>query len=258
MVDILVLNFKRPEETLLCLRSIRKFAKFKHRVILYNNGGDDYNEIFKAYQDGLIDKLIFNKENEGEGYGCIELYNNCKTKYSFFIENDCEMICEISEYHISNFINEIESERCSSIDLTGGICGQNIYSGRAFFINTDFYKSIRKCDESGVYGGPGPYNKTPPIEHFIQKFFRDNDLKVSHTNRILKENGKWSVREIGDGLYKHRTDTQQFYILKKPSYKTEEYPPFSDIEWDIVINGGWKDGDIPEKWKIHSFRFWPD
>ena len=258
MTDILILNFNRPEETKLCLEGIKKYAKFEHRVILFNNGGDDSDTLYSFYKDGLIDKLIINKINEGEGFGCVELYNNCNSEFSFFIENDCELITEINEEHINKFIYVLEYGGFNCIDLTGGICGENVYSGRVFFIKTEFYKSIKKCDENGIYGGPGPYNDTPPLEHYIQKYFKDNNLKVAHTNKIYKENGKWSVREIGDGMYKHRTDTQAFYILRKPTYRTPEYPPFNDREWEKVINGEWNDGDIPEKWKPHSFKYWAD
>lgn len=257
MVDILILNFNRPTETKLCLEAIKKFALFEHRVILFNNGGDDFEEIFNFYRDGLIDKLIFNKKNEGEGFGCVELYQNCRSKYSFFIENDCELTVPITEESISEFIRAIESG-IACIDLTGGICGENVYSGRVFFIETNFYKSIKKCDENGIYGGPGPFNDVPPLEHFIQKFFKDNNYQVAHTGRIYKENGKWSVREIGDGMYKHRTDTQAFYILRKPTYKTKEYPPFDDEEWNLALSGKWIDGTIPNKWAAHSFTFWKD
>lgn len=258
MIDILVLNYNRPDETKLCLESLKANAQFEHRVIVYNNGGTDFDQIFSFYKDGLIDKLIFNKVNEGEGFGCVEMYNNCKSKFSFFIENDCELLYPITQENIDEFIHVLDNGMASCIDLTGGICGKNIYSGRVFFINTEFYKSIKKCDENGIYGGPGPYNDTPPLEHYIQKYFKDNNLNVVHTPKIIKENGKWSVREIGDGIYKHRTDTQQFYILKQPTYPTKEYPPFNENEWKKVIAGEWKDGDIPEKWQPHSFKFWED
>ena len=120
----------------------------------------------------------------------------------------------------------------------------------------EFYNSIKK-DVDGLYGGPGPYNNVRYLESFINEHFTANYLKVFHISGLIKDNGKWSFREIGDGLYKHRTDTKEFHVLKTPTYITEEYPPFNkEIEWPKVLRGEWVNGDIPELWKKHSFKYW--
>jgi hypothetical protein len=47
------------------------------------------------------------------------------------------------------------------------------------------------------------------------------------------------------------------YIIKTPTYMTEEYPPFDkDLEWPNVLAGKWIDGEIPLKWKNLSFQYW--
>jgi hypothetical protein len=254
MIDILVINFNRPAETRLCLEAIKKFALFENRVILFNNGGNDPAEIFRSYQEGLIDKLVINKINEGEGFGCIELYNNCKSKYSFFIENDCELLYPITQDNINSFIYTLEYGGASCIDLTGGICGENTYSGRVFFMNTEFYKSIKKCDENGIYGGPGPYSDVPPLENFIQKYFKENNLKVAHTSKIYKENGCYAVRENKDGSqYIHRCDTQQLKVLVYPTERAA-HPPWNDEEWkDVLEKKYWPAWKIPTNDKKNSF-----
>jgi hypothetical protein len=253
MTNILVLNYNRPEETLLCLNSIEKYAKFEHKVILLNNGISDIDRIIEYLKWKLIDKLIINRRNMGGGFGTVELFNNSDTDYSLFIECDCELAVELNQSHINQFVSSNDIYSC--VDLTGGISGKNIYSGRSFFINTKFYNSIKK-DVDGLYGGPGPFNHIRYLESFIQEYFKSNDLYVAHVSGLIKDNGKWSIREVGDGIYRHRTDTKQFYIDKIPTYKTLEYPPFNDSEWEKALKGQWIDGNIPEQWKPHSFEFW--
>ena len=61
---------------------------------------------------------------------------------------------------------------------------------------------------------------------------------------------------MGDGIYKHSTDEKKLFIIKKPTYKTSVYPPLNNEEWNLVLNGDWIDGTIPEEWKNHSFKIW--
>lgn len=255
-ISILVSDFLKPEESKLCLESIKKFITTEHEVIFLSNSGlEDY--VLDFYKSGLIDRLIINKKNSGGGNAAVDLFAVCNNHYSLFLQNDQELIREISPNHIENFI-QLLNNGYSCIDLAGAVGGQNIYSERLHFINVDFYNSIYK-GEKGAVGGPGPFNFNKYSEGWIQEYFKNNNLKIAHLGSYVKDNGVWSVREIGDGLYRHRCDTKQFYVLKIPTYITTEYPPFDlEIEWPKVLKGEWRDGDIPLKWQPHSFRVWPD
>ena len=254
-VSILVLDYSRPQETKLCLESIKNNCLINHEVIYCCNGGENQSYANQFYKDGLVDKLLVNKNNNGGGFGTVQLINNSFNKYILWIECDCEIAYKLDGELLNKFIHALNNGY-SCIDLTGGICGRNNHSGRCFFMEREFYNSIKK-DVNGLYGGPGPYNHVKYLEAFINEYFKANNLNVAHIN-FIKDNGKWSVREIGDGIYRHRTDTKILEIIKKPTYKTEEYPPFSDTEWQIALKGEWINGTIPEKWKIHSFKYWGD
>jgi len=262
MVNILVLNYARPAETEKCLKSIKEFCLFEHQVILLNNGKHDFERVFNFQAEKLADQILHTTENKGGGFGTVELFErfvNDNSEYSLWIECDCEIAGPISQEAVNSWINFLETntDNVKCIDLTGGICGQNIYSGRSFFINTEFYNSINKfeLDENGekVYGGPGPYNHIKYLEQFIQEEFKEKGYKVAHV-RAIKDNGYSSVRENPDGSqYIHQPDRKGLKVLKYPKVKYM-YPKWTDEEWDYVLKGGkWNDWDIPEQEKNHSF-----
>jgi hypothetical protein len=256
-VSILVLDYSKPAESKLLLNSIKQGCQFDYELIYLSNGGEQ-SYVFDYYKEGLIDKLILNKKNNGCGNGTVQLFDACETDYAFYIQNDQILNTYITQKHIEDFIgilnNRYYNYRC--IDLAGAQAGKNKYSERAHFIDVNFYKSIYK-GEKGQFAGPGPYNHKKYVEQHIQEYFEKNRCQVYHTIPMFIDNGKWSIREIGDGLYKHRADTKQLYILKKPSYITEVYPPFDkELEWPKVLAGEWVDGDIPIAWQKHSFKCW--
>jgi hypothetical protein len=257
-LSICVLDFERPEESSKCLKSIKRFVKVDHEVVFCCNGSQNPEYAWDFYKQGLIDKLIINKFGNGGGFGTAQTINSIFNKYFLWIECDCEIRAELNNQNLSIILNALESEEYTSIDLTGGISGRGIFSGRSFIMDRQFFNSIHKT-ENGLIGGPGPYNHVRYIESFIQEHFEVNNLKVGHADGFLIDNGKWSIREIGDGKYKHRCDTKAFYILKSPTYITEEYPPFDkELEWPKVLKGEWINGDVPLKWKPHSFIYWKD
>ncbi len=86
-VSILVLDFMRPVESELCLQSLKQNLKFKAPIIYLSNGGDqDY--VWDFYKNGLIDKLILNKENTGLGFGTTDLFKICDTEYAIYVQCD--------------------------------------------------------------------------------------------------------------------------------------------------------------------------
>ena len=206
----------------------------------------------------MIDKLIVNKKNNGCGNGTVQLFDACETDFCFYLQNDQILNTFITQKHIDEFINILNNRyynyRC--IDLAGAQAGKNKYSERAHFIDVNFYKSIYK-GEKGLYGGPGCHNDKKYVEQHIQEYFEQNHCQVYHTIPMFIDNGKTSIREIGDGKYIHTCDTKVLKVLKKPTYKTEVYPPLNDQEWADVIAGNWPlEGKIPEQWIKHSFKVW--
>ncbi len=253
MVNICVLNFERALQSKVCLESIKLNCKFDHRVIFYNNGGSDADVIYGYYKEGLIDKLILDKVNLGGGQTA-EVINNSLTDYTLWIECDCAIAHELDQTHIDKLIELLTSGGFSCIDLTGGICGPNVYSGRSFFINTALYKSIKK-DVHGKFGGPGIHSDIPYLEYFIQQYFKDNDLKVAHIRNLLIDNGFNSIRENKDGsLWMHEPDSKKLTLIKGPVKERAIYPFFSDAEWEEVLTTQtWEAGRIPENEKANSF-----
>jgi len=252
-ISYLILDYQKPEESKVCLESIHKNSKFDYQVIYLSNGGEqDY--VLDYYKAGLIDKLILNKKNSGSGCATVDLYNICDTNYAFYVQNDQELIAEIRSQDVEFMIDMLRHEY-SCIDLAGAQAGINRFSERVSLMNVKFYNQIPKLS----VGGPGPLNFCKYLEQVVQEYFAENNLKIMHCQPAFKDNGKWSIREIGDGIYKHRCDTKVLQVLKRPTYKTEVYPPFTDQEWQIVLNGGWPtEGQIPENWKQHSFVAWND
>lgn len=251
----LILDFKKPEETRICLESIRARAKFPHLIHYLDNGSnEDY--VWELKKSGLIDVLISNVKNTGCGNGMEQLYQSCQTDYCFMVQNDQFLAAELSEYHYGQLVDLIEKQKFGYVDLAGAQAGPGNYSDRAGFFKRDFYLSIPKGKKFQL-GGPGPFNHLTYSEQYIQEYFKANNLKVAHIQPVFGDNGKISIREMGDGLYWHRCDTKLLKILKAPTYRTEVFPAFTDSEWEEAIGGRWpEEGKIPEMWKEHSFVVW--
>lgn len=251
-VSYLVLDFNRPEEGENLLLSLKKFANHSKEIVYLCNGGEsDY--AFEFYKRGLIDVLILKKDGDGGGFGQTDLWRFCKTSYAFFVQVDHVLTQEITEENIQWFIKLLDNYDC--IDLNGDQSNCGGWTDRAHFMKTEFFNSLGPFPNFGPGLDNGKWN-----EQHLQEKFRDNKYKIAHVRgRMFADAGKWSVREAGDGLYKHRCDTKMMYILKKPTYKTEVYPPFNEAEWREALTGNWPaEGKIPEQWKQHSFIYWKD
>ncbi len=256
-VSILILDFNRPEDGRNLLLSLKKFANFDKEIVYMCNGGEsDY--AYSFYKEGLIDTLIIKKNGDGGGYGQTDLFRYCKTKFAFFIQVDHILSQPINQCDIDYFIHLLNNGfKC--IDLNGDQSNKDIWTDRAHFIDVAFFNNLSPFPNFGPGLDDGKWN-----EQHLQEKFKENNYKIAHVHNMIgrvlfKDCGKWSVRQAGDGLYKHRCDTKQIYILKKPTYITEVYPPFhKELEWPKVLNGEWKDGDIPIGWQKHSFKVWND
>jgi len=253
-VSFLVLDFRKELETYDCLASIKKRALFPHKIIYLDNGGFDEKYPHELYKDELCDVLIRKKNGMGGGYGQTDLTRFCDTEYFFFVQNDQKLITNIHQENIDFFI-KLLNDGYHCIDLNGDQSRKNMWTDRAHFMKTSFFNSLGPFPN----GGPG-LDDIPWNEEYLSNKFRDNDYKIAHIQPLLfMDCGKWSVREAGDGIFRHRCDTKIMFVDKVPSYKTNVYPPLNDLEWDEIFSGNWpKEGKIPEEWEKHSFVYWKD
>jgi len=255
MVSFLVLNYNRPKETELCLKSIRKFTKFDHEIVLLNNGGEDHAAIFSFFNQGLIDKLILRKKNSGCGLGTRELLNdfNLDNDYIIYVQCDQFMVREFSLNEL-NYYKEslIANQSFGHVDLAGNQ-GNGRYSERAHLTSKKFYNSIPNSK-----GGPGPYANELWTEESIQNFYKQNNLKFFVAKLLFADNGKISIREYPcGGRLTQYTDTKQVFI-DIPIKSRIDFPnvKLTDQEWDSILNGTWIDGTVPEGHKNNSFLCW--
>ncbi len=259
-VTFLVLDFRKEAETRTCLESIRRHAKLPHKTVLLDNGADPLtNYPGDLYREGLCDVLIRKRDGRGGGFGQTDLFRWCDTRYAIFVQNDQELLCDIDEVVFAQLTSLFRPDGSISgayqcIDLNGDQSHKGIWTDRAHLIDTAFFNSLAPFPN----GGPGN-DAVPWNEAYLQQVFAERGYQIAHIRPALfADCGKWSVREAGDGLYRHRCDTKQLWIERQPTYRTEVYPPFTDSEWADVLAGRWVGGTIPEQWKAHSFTHWRD
>jgi hypothetical protein len=251
--NILILDYNRPKESELCLWSIKKHAKFNHKIIYLSNGGEqDY--AYSFYKNGLIDKLVLRKNNSGCGLGTRELFNDFDLNSEFVIYVQCDqyMVRDLSESEILMYKNNIKDD-ILYIDLAANQGGGR-YSERAHFINKNTYNRIPNS-----IGGPGPFANEKWTEESIQNYMKDNNLKfLSASPIVFADNGKYSIREYpcGGQLLMY-TDTKQVFIIK-PIKKKIDFINISltEEEWDQILNNKWINGTIPINHRNNTFKVW--
>ena len=253
-ISYLVLDYSKPLESRNALESIRRHAKHDHQIIFLSNGGDQ-SYVWKLYEDGLIDRLIVNKVNVGLGYGTETLFAVSDTDFSLYFQNDQELIVDLTNDNINYLIETIKNNpSIGAIGLAGIPCGINKYSERAHLIKTSFYNSIPK-----THGGCGPFNHLKYNEQAVQEYFDANGLLfMTLATPIVKDCGKYTIRELPDGsIVKMRTDTKAVKWLKSPT-KPYMFPEMNEKEWELSISGKWADWTIPESYRAGSFNCWGD
>lgn len=249
-----VLDFNKEAETRACLESLRAHIRVPHKIVLLDNGGDASatypNDL---YQAGLCDVLIRKRVGGGGGAGQTDLFRWCDTPLSLFCQNDQIMVDDLDEARLARFSAMLDGQfRC--IDLNGDQSSRGVWTDRAHLIKTDFFNSLAPFPNGGPGDDAAKWN-----EQYLQETFAARGYQIAHIRPALfADCGKWSVREAGDGLFRHRCDSKQIWILRQPTYRTEVYPPFSESEWQLALAGKWVDGTIPEAWRPHSFEHWKD
>lgn len=254
MIDYLVLNFNRLDETRLCLKSIRENTCFDHKIILLNNGGNDSSQMLSFQKEGLIDYLILNKENEGLGCGTSSLFRFSSSDYVIYFQNDQVLGRNFSEDELNSIKSlMVENDKIGSVSIAGDT-NHGLYSERAHVISKKFYNTFPPLGK----GGAGPFAHLPWHEEIIQKFYKDNGF-IHHVwkNQLVADNGCYSVRQNPDGsIWKHRTDTKELALISGEPKNRFCYPKFNDLEWDYVLqNKTWPNWAIPQNEISHSFVY---
>lgn len=252
-VSILVLDYLRPNETFACLQSLRKHIKFdKYEIILYVNGCQ-HDYAYKFYEIGLCDKLILNRDNEGIAFAEMRLVDFCNTEYFIFTCNDNVLVRDITQEEFNEMKLSLDSEKSALINYAS----ISPWSEKFFMMKRDLYQKI----EGFTGGGCGRFrNAGDTSEMTINEFIIKNNLNVIHWEKLkpnlLGDIAKYSMQETATGgIYRWRTDTQQFWWLKAPSRKETESFEFDDEEWDLIMSEKWIGGTIPKAKKKWSFFF---
>ena len=257
-VSVAILDFNRPKETELLLKSLEKYAKFEHEVVYLSNGGEQ-EYVWEFYEQGYIDKLILNKKGNGCGLGTRQLFQSCMGEFVMYVQSDQFLFQEMSDIHISQMIDALDKNPNSFyVDLANNQGGGK-FSERAGFFNRKRYLNLPKIDE--IVGGPGPLANHQWTENYVQEYMAENGLTFFTGNGcfFFGDNGKWSQREYpcgGETL--HSTDEKVLKIIK-PLKQRYDFPnlKLSELEWSEVLSGNWPvEGKIPEADKRHSFKVW--
>lgn len=247
-LTVLVLDFRKEDETRACLESLRAHLKIPHKIVLLDNGGgQDYP--WGLYREGLCDVLISKRVGRGGGYGQTDLFRWCDTRFALFVQQDQVLVHDIDQPTFDHLSALLASGQYDCVDLNGDQSGKGIWTDRAHLIETAFFNSLGPFPN----GGPG-LDAVPWNEAYLQRVFAERGYKIAHvTPAVFADCGKWSVREAGDGLYRHRCDQKGLWVLRRPTHRTEVYPPLNESEWRTMLAGEWIDGAVPEAWKPHSF-----
>ena len=250
-VSIAILDYNRPIESKILFQSLEKYAKFDHEVVYLSNGGNQQHAL-DLYNQGFIDKLILNKENNGCGLGMRQLFQSCESDYVMLIQVDQFLGAEITNDFIREVIVYLEQNpKYLYCDLAGNQ-SHGTYSERGHLINRHKYLSIPNINNT--IGGPGPYSEYQWTENLVQQYMKKENLSfISY--HLFADNGVYSVRDMNEGgAWVHRTDTKKLWNLRKPLKLNPSYPKFSENEQKLAFD--WPDGKIPENEIAHSFTCW--
>lgn len=253
MLTYAILDYDRPKESELCLKSIHRYSKFPFNIVYLSNGGNqDYTMDF--YKQGLINKLILRKKNSGCGLGTRECFNDFDSDYIAYIQSDQFLCREFNQKELEGYLYLIYTNQFFYIDLAGNQ-GQGRFSERAFLMKKAYYQAI-----PNTIGGPGPYANEKWTEQSVQEYIERNKFKFYSSQLLFADNGKVSKREYPNGgeLIMH-TDTKEVFIIK-PITQRIDFPniKLTDEEWSQILSNTWVNGTIPINHKKDSFKYWKE
>lgn len=253
-ITFLVLDYNRPIELELCLKSIRQQCLINHEVITLVNGGNTSSH-YELFKTGLTDKLILSAKNEGSSLGILRLVQNCTTDIFIFLQSD-NILAQRIDFSIFNGIQTLLSvPHVGAIDLTGLVPTISEFSERAFIMKTDFYLAH---DLNTGYGtGPFYDPQQPNSEQTTLEWLKKNSKQVIPSSPpCVVDTGKYAILELPcGGILKRRTDTHQIWVIKTPKNKIDCYD-LSESEWETILSGKWIGGTTPEISKSKAFFFY--
>lgn len=275
-LSFLVLDFKKKDETKLCLNSIRNRVKFSEYKIIYLHNGPDEDYPYQFFKDGLVDQIIQTKANNGLGIGTRDLFAASFSPFSIYWQNDQIMGRDFSAEEftkLASILNGLMDEKTvkylaqkkkiQSVSLAGAVCGEDIYSERAHIVRTNFYKNAESQMQSQFvdlgWAGAGPYHDGMWREEIFQKLYKqDSFVHMTEWPILAIDNGKRAIRENPDGSqWLHFPDTKGLTLLKGPVKERHVYPKFTDLEWeDVIKTQTWPEGKVPSNEVKDSFHVW--
>lgn len=261
ILTVVILDFSKPLESRICLESVKRHIKIPYKVIFCDNGSnEDYPISF--LREGLVDKLIVNKDSSGLGLGTRDLFAASFSNYTLYLQNDQYFARDFIEEDFVGLIKHLWSDKdgkkVASISLAGIPCGDGIYTERGHLIDTRFYGDMEISGLLG-YHGAGPYHDGGPWrESQIQSFYKLNNLVHWNPGQFwVMDNGVFAVRDMGEsGVFCHRTDTKRVWVIVPPKTRNKVYPKVNDEEFGLMVKDKWLDGNIPEAEKNQSFDCW--
>ncbi len=256
IVSFLVLDFRKPYETRVCLESIRAKAKVPHQIIYMDNGScDEYPYGFA--QEGLCDILISKRVGRGGGVGQTDLFRYCDTQYAYFVQSDQILKHDITPEVQQRFIRALSTPelgfRC--VDLNGDQSQSGRWTDRAHFIDVSWFNSLAPFPN----GGPGPMHTERWNENYLQEVFDKLGNPIVHVRpTFFADNGVTTVRELPcGGIVSMRTDTKAVEWLRVPK-APYVFPEHTPDEWETVMAGNWRAGTVPSIYleRGQSFNHW--
>jgi hypothetical protein len=261
-LTIAILDYCKPIESHLLLESIKKHVKVPHKILFCDNGSGE-NYAFEFLKEGKIDQLLINYKSLGLGIGTRDLHALTSTSHILYCQNDQIFCNDLTEDYFKFFkrilngeisTNEYSGKIIKSISLSGYPCGKDIFSERAFLMETAFYKSLEPLS----LGGAGFLHELPWREGQIQELYKKNNWVHVAIGQYVGDNGVFATRNMREaGIWCHRTDLKTLFCIVKPSDRNPVYPKFSEAEWQLALSEeGWPDGKIPEIELKDSFDCW--
>lgn len=253
-LSVLVLDYRKPHETRLCLQSLRYHLKVPAKIVYLDNGGNEAYP-WSLYQEGLCDVLISKRRGQGGGFGQTDLFRWCDTRYALFVQSDQTLIHDITP-DLFDKLTAYLNGGFKCVDLNGDQSHRGVWTDRAHLIETAFFNSLAPFPN----GGPG-LDHVRWNENYLQERFEELGNPIAHVRPALfRDNGHYTVRELPcGGVVRMRTDTKSVRWLVTPK-RPYQFPEMSDEEWRLSITDQWPAGKIPQAYldKTQSFNCWGD
>lgn len=200
LVSIIVLNWNRISDTLLCLESIRNISYKNKEIIVVDNGSvDDSKEILSNIKDIIY---IDNPKNRGFTGGHIDGYKESNGKYILILNNDAVM----SSDYLSIAVEQMENDK--QIGALGGRAYSWDETQEAYDTSNKFYsyQNINPVTAEGIFE-VSDFGKIQEVNN------------VSGSSALLR---KSVIEEIGyfyEPFFAYYEETDLFARMKRYGFK---------------------------------------